>query len=271
MGKKENMKHKLKIVIIIIMVLGMALAGIGPALAQEDGEDFDEIIEEGMEVTTRERIRERIKEIKEISGAIEEERDLREEPIRPGVPQGFFFDYELRHGARGEPVRHLQAVLNVDPDTRIANRGPGAPGSETEYFGPATRDALLRFQRKHGISQTGILGPRTREKANEIIREGVSRREAPGEGVSENIRERVQEIGNEVREMKEEVEDLDAEEGANEERVAECREDIEEAHERARGRVCTDEFRKMQCPEGPVTYGAPNGCIISFLEERGWK
>lgn len=50
-----------------------------------------------------------------------------------------------------------------------------------------------------------------------------------------------------------------------------CMDDIEAAKEYAQGRVCTEQFARMRCPyDEDVTYGAANGCEISYLQEEGW-
>lgn len=77
----------------------------------------------------------------------------------------------LKRGDRGEDVRELQTSLNRDPDTRIAQTGPGSPGNETEFFGPLTFAAVERFQQKYALdilaplgldAPTGFVGPQTR-------------------------------------------------------------------------------------------------------------
>ena len=62
----------------------------------------------------------------------------------------------LSVGARGAPVESLQKILmTYDPEYA---------GGITGYFGPVTRAAVIRFQKKHGISPAvGTVGPLTRE------------------------------------------------------------------------------------------------------------
>ncbi len=89
--------------------------------------------------------------------------------------QSNIFARTLYVGMRGEDVLELQKFLNVDSETSIAHTGLGSTGNETDYFGPATKRALIKFQEKYRadvlapvglISGTGIFGPKTREKIN---------------------------------------------------------------------------------------------------------
>ncbi|MFP4116362.1 MAG: hypothetical protein ACLFTQ_04170 [Candidatus Aenigmatarchaeota archaeon] len=49
------------------------------------------------------------------------------------------------------------------------------------------------------------------------------------------------------------------------------KEDIELAKGYAESQdLCTDEYKKLVSPDGKIEYGAPDGCQISFLEDRGW-
>ena len=57
------------------------------------------------------------------------------------------------YGTRSEQVKILQQMLNVSP---------------TGYYGPLTRQAVINFQKKNGILQTGLAGPITRKKLNEL-------------------------------------------------------------------------------------------------------
>ncbi len=127
-----------------------------------------------------------------------------------GIPEGFSFGYELREMATGEAVRYLQRALNTDPETRVAVSGGGSLGNETTYFGPNTKQALIRFQRKHGLSVTGVLDSQTRSKINEVLQRGVTIRETAKRDMSE-IRERVNGIAQIVEQLKERISQLGVE------------------------------------------------------------
>lgn len=83
------------------------------------------------------------------------------------------FTRTLALGMRGEDVRALQEFLNTDRETHITETGAGSPGNETDYFGFATKRALIKFQEKYradvlaplNLTQgTGVFGARTRGK-----------------------------------------------------------------------------------------------------------
>jgi len=88
------------------------------------------------------------------------------------------FTRTLYIGMRSNDVKELQKVLNADTETRVAEIGPGSPGNETDYFGTATKRAIIKFQEKHRaeilapvglLSGTGIFGTKTRAKMNTFI------------------------------------------------------------------------------------------------------
>ena len=60
----------------------------------------------------------------------------------------------LRSGYEGEDVRAVQEFLAKDRDLY-------PEGLVTGYYGQATRNAIMRWQRKYGIIQTGLVGPLT--------------------------------------------------------------------------------------------------------------
>ena len=92
------------------------------------------------------------------------------------VPSSLFaaeFTRTLIPGMRGKDVRALQQFLNTNNETRVAETGAGSPGNETDYFGSATKRALIKFQEKYRSDilvptnltrGTGIFGERTRAK-----------------------------------------------------------------------------------------------------------
>jgi len=65
-------------------------------------------------------------------------------------------------GYRNEQVKLLQQMLSKDPSIYTS--------PVTGYYGPLTRQAVINFQKKYNIQQTGIAGPKTREKMNEILK-----------------------------------------------------------------------------------------------------
>lgn len=85
------------------------------------------------------------------------------------------FERYLQVGDRGEDVLFLQRILNTDPDTIVAPQGPGSLGQETTYFGKATKQGVIKLQKKfdlgeeHGffIIYSGGLDEKTRNFLNE--------------------------------------------------------------------------------------------------------
>lgn len=68
----------------------------------------------------------------------------------------YTFSTNMRVGSRSEEVRNLQKVLNMYPQTQVAASGVGSMGMETNYFGPATRNAVNKFQE---LNAQDILSP----------------------------------------------------------------------------------------------------------------
>jgi hypothetical protein len=84
----------------------------------------------------------------------------------------------LKLGQISEDVKYLQMFLNSDPDTRLADSGPGSPGNETNKFGFLTKRAVIKFQEKYakeilapiGLTKgTGRVGLMTLSKINKLL------------------------------------------------------------------------------------------------------
>lgn len=52
----------------------------------------------------------------------------------------------IRKGSRGSDVKYLQSLLHL---------------AEDGIFGPMTQEAVIEFQRQHGLTPDGIVGPKT--------------------------------------------------------------------------------------------------------------
>ena len=80
----------------------------------------------------------------------------------------------LDYGIKDPQVKELQIWLNANGFT-VAQSGPGSPGNETDYFGPATQKAVQKFQASSGIVSSGTptttgygrVGPLTLSKIGE--------------------------------------------------------------------------------------------------------
>jgi hypothetical protein len=82
---------------------------------------------------------------------------------------GYTFNTNLTVGSKSADVMNLQKVLNMSADTMVASTGAGSKGSETSTFGPATKAAVIKFQKKYGISPAaGYVGAITRAKLNSM-------------------------------------------------------------------------------------------------------
>ena len=68
----------------------------------------------------------------------------------------------LKPGMTHEQVKLLQVLLASDSTVY-------PEGTVSGFFGNKTRNAVKRFQKNHGISQTGFVGPMTRNELNKML------------------------------------------------------------------------------------------------------
>ncbi|MCF7834422.1 MAG: peptidoglycan-binding protein, partial [Candidatus Pacebacteria bacterium] len=74
----------------------------------------------------------------------------------------------LSQNKRSEDVRQLQQALNTLGYT-VSISGAGSLGNETTYFGPATKNALIKFQKANNLTPDGIFGPKSRGVLNALL------------------------------------------------------------------------------------------------------
>lgn len=80
----------------------------------------------------------------------------------PTVQVSYAYVRNLQKNMSGEDVRQLQIFLNTQ-GFLVSRTGAGSLGNETSFFGPATRSALVRFQKANKITPAvGFFGPITR-------------------------------------------------------------------------------------------------------------
>jgi len=105
------------------------------------------------------------------------------------IPSSYSFSANLKYGTSSNEVKYLQIFLNADPDTRVSNTGWGSPGQESMYFGPKTKQSVIKFQEKYASETltpwklskgTGFVGQTTRDKINQLLEQYCSGI-APGE------------------------------------------------------------------------------------------
>jgi murein L,D-transpeptidase YcbB/YkuD len=70
----------------------------------------------------------------------------------------YVFGKDLRRGVKHADVTELQKALITEGHLTIA--------STTNYFGPLTLAAVKKYQKAHGLPETGFVGPMTRDLLN---------------------------------------------------------------------------------------------------------
>ena len=91
----------------------------------------------------------------------------------------------LKQGSEGDQVKILQTLLALD--TAVYPEG-----MITGYYGPATRRAIERLQRKNGLEAVGFAGPRTRSLLNKMLKEQFKVVEDLEDELEDDVLEQVQ-------------------------------------------------------------------------------
>ncbi len=115
-----------------------------------------------------ENLKRQIEELKVKKKQIEEQakklQESRKEAAKDVREAAKLLKSQLRRGMSGDEVRDLQEFLAEDRDVY-------PEGLITGFFGPMTENAVRKFQRKHGIDAVGEIGPKTRVRIHELLKE----------------------------------------------------------------------------------------------------
>lgn len=127
-------------------------------------------------------LRERAQEMKQLGEDIGEEA----KEIKKEIKEELRLTKRLWRGLRGKDVFLLQEFLATDPDVY-------PEGLVTGYFGPLTERAVKKFQKKMGVEEVGLVGPKTLSKINELLTEGAgsSGKVPPGLLIAPGIRKKI--------------------------------------------------------------------------------
>jgi len=179
-----KMSNLTKKIVAVVTTVTCAVWMMGPGVAQAlTAEEIQAMIDDLLA-----QIAELQAQLAELEGG--------EVGVIEGVPADFTFENALKQGDSGIEVKYLQIVLNSDPETQLAESGVGSPGNETEYFGPLTKAAVIKFQEKYAedvlaywglTSGTGFVGSTTRAKLNELLAAGVAVEEEEEEEEEEEV------------------------------------------------------------------------------------
>jgi len=81
----------------------------------------------------------------------------------------YVFKRNLSVGMTGADVKELQKWFNAN-GFKVAANGAGSPGKETNFFGAATRAAVIKFQKANGLTPAnGSFNTATRKVLNAIL------------------------------------------------------------------------------------------------------
>lgn len=168
-----------KTIVIIICVSFLFSGVVSPALAVKDKttdiaaleqmiEDLqNQIAELQVKIAALKQIKEQSKteiQSQEKKEAKEGVKEVKKEVKKTSLQ----IKRQLWWGLKNNDVTLLQEILATDSDIY-------PEGLVTGYFGPLTYKAVKRFQKKAGIEQVGVVGPKTTAKLNELLEAGAGK------------------------------------------------------------------------------------------------
>ncbi len=113
------------------------------------------------------------KQLAELKGDISEE-------IRDG----------LKEGMTNDDIRKIQELLATDPEIYPKGLASG-------YYGPLTKDAVKKFQKRHDLAETGVVDAETKKLMQEYFKERTNGKFPPGllraPGIDKKIKDRMRE------------------------------------------------------------------------------
>ena len=145
---------------ILIPVFVLALSATGVAYAQE--EDTDQV---GLTMTQFEMLLELLDALNIKLDRADLQDKLVRQDLRDDVREIRDFAMDMYEGITSEEVTDLQEILSGYSDIY-------PEGIVSGYFGPLTKQAVKRFQKKLGIDDTGYVGPLTRRALNDLMDDG---------------------------------------------------------------------------------------------------
>jgi peptidoglycan hydrolase-like protein with peptidoglycan-binding domain len=80
---------------------------------------------------------------------------------------------DLREGVENDDVRKVQELLATDPTLY-------PKGKITGYYGPLTKEAVMAFQKRHGLPETGVVDEATKKLIEDYLKKKTDKNVAPG-------------------------------------------------------------------------------------------
>ena len=147
---------KINKILIISTFLSIAVLGMGSG-------NFVVFAQTTTATTTASQLQELINNLQSQIQTLQEQLTqigVQRQEIRQTITEIIF---TLKEGDRNENVKTLQALLAADSDIY-------PEGLITGFYGALTKNAVKKFQKKHGLETVGFVGPKTKIKLNELLR-----------------------------------------------------------------------------------------------------